>query len=629
MCGINGILYLKNKPSDEFIKLKIGTMNDLIKHRGPDSEGVYIKRNMALGFRRLSIIDLSTNANQPMLSSDESVVMVFNGEIYNYIELFEELRCKGYRFKSKSDTEVLINSYLEWGVDCVNKFNGMWAFAIYDYNKDILFASRDRLGVKPFYYNLESDYLIFSSETKSIIGVENKRMANHTKAFEYLAYGYNKSSDGETFYANIRELGPGTSLIISDNQVKIKKYWELKPNMYEFNAQRDIYQVCKELIENAVQLRYRSDVPIALLLSGGLDSSVVASITESLIEKGSLNQNKIESYTVHFPNYEHDEFELTNNFAKTCKHVKLNVIVPDIYSLIKNLDNIIFDLDQPLVSFSHVIHYQMMQEIHQDGIKVAMNGQGADEAFYGYDKHIFGYFLLDRLCNHNYDFYKQLKAIHGKLGFDYKMIIGQVLKALFKKNRASYYRAKYIEKSIDCLKGEFVSANKFHFEYNYEFKLKGNNLANYTIEQISNTGLTSILHYEDISSMLNSVEMRSPFLDYRLMEFAFSIPDDLKFNDGITKKIIRETVGAKLPDSIVNNFKKTGFSSPFIQYMKTKEMNEFIMDNQYSRSFRENPIWNHEKIMERFRNPELYPDFPFWRFLNYQIWANLNKITGL
>jgi asparagine synthase (glutamine-hydrolysing) len=629
MCGINGIFYFKNITTEEAVYSKINLMNDSIIHRGPDSDGIYIKNNLALGFRRLSIIDLSHNADQPMQSSDGSIVIVFNGEIYNYIEIYNELILKGYKFNTKSDTEVIINSYKEWGNECVNKFNGMWAFAIYDYSKELFFASRDRLGVKPLYYSLNQNYFIFSSETKAIVTSENNTLVNRTKAYEYLAYGYNKTSDGKTFYEKINELLPGTSITIENNKIKFIKYWDLKPNRTSFKSNEDAYDQFTNIFENALQIRYRSDVPVALLLSGGLDSSVIAAKTEDLISRGLLPQSIMQAYTVHFPNYIHDELDITRAFSKQCKHINLNIYTPDINVISSNLEKLVFDFDQPLGSFSHIIHNAMMQEIQKDGIKVALNGQGADEAFYGYDKYIFGYFLWDRLLSGKSDFMNQLKSIHNKLGFSYSLIASQLFKVLLNKKTASFYRSKYTEKNLQCLSRNFITDTYDNYKHSYRFNLGGNNLQNYAIEQIIDTGLTSILHYEDVSSMRSSIEMRSPFMDYRLMELAFSIPEDLKFDHGITKKIIRETLGKDLPKNIVHNYKKIGFNNPFLEYMNNKEFKLLINDTLNSKSFNDKSIWENAKIRERFQNPEKYPDFPFWRFLNFEIWSKVNNVRGL
>lgn len=629
MCGINAIIFLKENLNQDDVGSKISVMNNSIIHRGPDSDGLYISNNVALGFRRLSIIDLSTAANQPMKNADGTLAIVFNGEIYNYIEIYEELKSKGHVFYTKSDTEVILNAYKEWGVECVHKFNGMWAFVIHDVRDNSVFISRDRLGVKPLYYHINENYVVLSSELKAIISAENLRSANKTRVYEYLAYGYNKTGDGETFIKEIMELLPGTNMIVKNNSIQIKTYWELKAKKNN-NASYDAAKLeLRKLFEDAVRIRYRSDVPLALLLSGGIDSTAIAAITEHLKAKGILDQTSIEAFTVHFAGFIDDELSLTKSFAESCPHIHLNVLEPELNKMVKELRKIIYDLDMPLTSFSHIIHNQMMEKIHENGIKVAINGQGSDEAFYGYDKHIFGYYLMDRLIERKGDFMKQLKQIHSHLGFSYSGIISQMFKVTLNKTKASFLRAKHVEGTIDCLDKKFVEENYKHFNYNYAFSLKGKNLSNYAIEQISHTGLNTILHYEDVSSMRHSIEMRSPFMDYRIIEFAFSIPDEYKFDMAVSKKILRDTFSDLLPENIVKNPKKIGFSSPFIEYMKREDVKQLINETINSESFNSKKIWNQNKIRGKFNNPEKYPDFPFWRFLNFEIWSNEYSISGL
>lgn len=629
MCGINGIVSLNQNYSVKGFEGKVRIMNSNIVHRGPDSMGMFSDDNVVLGFQRLSIIDLSSDANQPMSSIDDNITIVFNGEIYNYIEIQNELIKKGYSFRTKSDTEVIINAYKEWGNDCIQKFNGMWAFAIYDFKKQLLFLSRDRLGVKPLYYHLNPNYLIFSSETKSIKKVEELYSANRNKAYEYLAYGYNKTNDGETFIDGINELLPGTNLIVQFGKIRTEKYWSLSLNKYKFHDFNEASEFLFMLFEDAIGIRYRSDVPVGLLLSGGLDSSVIAKMTDNMINEGKINQTKINAYTAHFPQYEKDEYKYAESFANTLKNIELKAVEPNINEVLGNFESIIYGFDQPVFSFNTIVHYLLLKEVHTDGIKVAMNGQGADEAFYGYDRYLMGYFLWDRLLEGKSNFFTQLKSIHNNCGYTYLEIFKQLYKATLTKKTASYYRAKFGEKIIECLDKKFVDNGFNHFNNDYKFSVKGSNLVNYSIEHITNTGLNTILHYEDISSMLNSVEMRSPFLDYRVMEFAFSIPDDYKYNKGLTKRIIRESLGKTLPNNISKNYKKLGFETPFNKYMKEKAFNEFINDTFRSKNFDEKNIWCSKSIIKKFSNIDDNKEFPFWRILNFEIWSKVNSVTGL
>lgn len=632
MCGINGFITLNNPidfKNQEYIKSKINLMNDLIAHRGPDSEGIYIKDPICFGFRRLSIIDLTDDANQPMLSSDGSIVIVFNGEIYNYIEIRQELINKGYLFRTQSDTEVIINSYIEYGYGCVEKFNGMWAFAIYDFRKKILFCSRDRFGVKPFYYYSDKESLIFSSELKSLHQTCDLKKANLSKVYEYLAYGY-RINDGETYFENCFELLPGTNLIYENNQIRYQKYWELGFNNFDHDASLTFHEEYTQLFENAVRLRYRSDVPVGILLSGGFDSSSIAKVTDNLIEKGRLEQNEIQAFIASFPGFIDDETAIAREFIKTCKHIKLHEMVIDSKTIADDFENTIYGLDHPVSSFATIAHNNIMKKCHEQGIKVVLNGQGSDEAYAGYIRYISGIHLLDQLLSHNGNFLNEFHQLNSKNKYSRSFLLSQMFKSTLSHPNSSYLRARYLEKSIPCLDKEFVKTNYHHYKSDWKFSLKGDNFNRYLLNHITHKTLNNILQYEDISSMLQSIEIRSPFMDYRLMEFAFSIPNDLKFKNGITKVIQRETIGKMLPASITNNRKKIGFNTPFTEYISSDpSFKSYIYNTVNSRSFTSKEIWNGRKIARVFENPSKNPDFPFWRFINMEIWSKVYNIDNL
>jgi asparagine synthase (glutamine-hydrolysing) len=632
MCGINGFFSLNNsidfKIQDD-VKSNLKLMNDLIAHRGPDSDGLYLRNPICFGFRRLSIIDLTDDANQPMISSDGEIVIIFNGEIYNYIEIKQELIKKGYVFKTQSDTEVIINSYIEYGFNCIQKFNGMWAFAIYDFRKSILFCSRDRFGVKPFYYFLNNDSLFFSSELKSLHQVCNLRCANLSKTFEYLAYGY-RINDGETFFENCFELLPGTNLIYENNQIKFQKYWKLEINSYKHDNSLNFHEEYSQLFESAVRLRYRSDVPVGILLSGGFDSSSIAKVTDNLIEKGKLEQNEIHAFIASFPNFKDDETAIAREFIKTCKHVKLHEMLIDSESIVNNFEKTVYGFDHPVGSFATIAHNNLMKKCAERGIKVVLNGQGSDEAFAGYSRYISGVHLLDQLFSQDGRFLKELYHLNSQNKFPLLLLISQMFKSTLSLPYSSHLRAKYMEKSLSCLNKEFVMMNYDHYKSDWKFSLKGDNFNNYLLNQITHKTLNNILHYEDVSSMMQSIEIRSPFMDYRLMEFAFSIPNSLKFKKGITKIIQRETIGKLLPDTITKNRRKIGFNTPFTEYISSDPtFKSYIFSIINSTSFSSKNIWNADNVCKVFNNPTKYPDFPFWRFINLEIWSNVYNIYNL
>lgn len=632
MCGINGFIDLNNSinfNSPKNLLAKLTRMNNTITHRGPDAEGTYIKKPIGFGFRRLSILDLTSDANQPMHSEDGNIVLIFNGEIYNYVEIKKELQSKGYHFKTQSDTEVIINSYLEYGEECVEHFNGMWAFAIYDFRLNKLFCSRDRLGVKPFYYTFHNNCLYFSSELKVLHNICNLTDANHSKVYEYLAYGY-RVSDGETFLKDCSDLSAGTNMVYKDNKLVFNKYWKLKENLYQHNNKISLHEAYTQLFTDSVKLRYRSDVPVALLLSGGLDSTAIAKVTDNLIEKGELEQTDIHAYIASFPNFKDDETELAQEFIKTCRHIKLHKIFINTKDLVSEFEDTIYGLDHPVAAFTSISHHNIMKECKQRNIKVVLNGQGSDEAYAGYVRYISGVHLLDQLISRNGNFLRELYHLNTKNKYSIPFLISQMVKSTLNHSFSSYLRAKYMEKSICCFDKDFIKKNYSHHQSEYKFSLKGNNFNRYHINGIDPHGLNQILHYEDISSMQQSIEIRSPFMDYRLMEFAFSIPNKLKFKNGVTKVIQRETIGKMLPDSITKNREKIGFNTPFTDYISNDPtFRSYIFDILNSTSFKTKKIWNAKKIIKVFEHPHKYPQFPFWRFINMEIWSKVYGINNL
>lgn len=632
MCGINGYINLSNNTYSEHehvIKQKVEQMNLMVAHRGPDSSEVYQHQSICFGFQRLSIIDLSPDANQPMVSSDGNLVIVFNGEIYNYKEIKKTLRDKHYSFKTNSDTEVILNSYLEYGDDCVQHFNGMWAFAIYDFKHKRLFCSRDRLGVKPFYYVKNQDSLYFSSELKALHAACDLHEANLTKVFEYLAYGY-KTNDGETFLSGCSELLPGTNLIYEENTIRLVKYWTLQNNTYQHTNGVTYQEEYMHLFKDAIKLRYRSDVPVALLLSGGLDSSAIARVTDNLIESGEIEQGRVQAFIASFPGYKYDETIIAREFIRTCKHIQLNEMDINSNNIVDELEEIVYGFDHPVASFTSIAHHNIMRECHARGIKVVLNGQGSDEAYAGYDRYIAGVHLLDQLVTPKGKFFQELYPLYKNNGYSFPFLLGQMIKGLLNPRAASYIRAKYQENSLTCLNPELISSHVNKYKSAYKFSFNGGNLNQYLLSQINSQGLSQILHYEDVSSMQQSVEIRSPFLDYRLMEFAFSIPNELKISKGITKVIQRETVGKSLPDNIVLNREKIGFRTPFTDYLiNDGKMRAYIQALFHSKVCSERSIWDSKQLSLLFSNAHKYPQFPFWRYINMEIWANKYSISNL
>ncbi|GAB2628061.1 asparagine synthase (glutamine-hydrolyzing) [Belliella aquatica] len=632
MCGINGFIVLEDDLPDEKkldLRVDLREMNALIAHRGPDSDGFFIKDHVGLGFRRLSIIDLSIEADQPMVNNDLGLAIIFNGEIYNYLEIKEALLQKGYSFKTESDTEVILNAYKAYGAECVKHFNGMWAFVIYDFHSKKIFCSRDRFGVKPFYYCIQDDVLFFSSELKALHAVCNLKNANHAKVYEYLAYGY-RVNDGETFFENCFELLPGNNLIVLNGKIDIQRYWELRENQYQHNPNITLEQEYSALFEDAVKIRFRSDVPVGILLSGGLDSTAITKVTDRLIGSGALDQKVTQAYIASFPNFEDDETTIAKEFIKTCDHIQLKEMMIEKKELVVDFEKKLAELDHPLGSFASLAHNNIMNMCKKEGVKVVLNGQGSDEAYAGYIQYISGIFLISVLMNSPKAFLKEYRALRDVNGYSRGFLFSQMFKALINQSRASFLRAKYQEKSIEVLDRGFVKINKKHFKNSYSFSLKEDSFNKYLLHQINHQGINTILHYEDISSMNKSIEIRSPFMDYRLMEFAFSIPSAYKFSEGVTKVIQRNTIGKDLPKSITENRKKIGFKTPFLDYLKSDEgFRKMIFEILDRESFTRRKIWHAAEIRQRFEDVGKNKEFPYWRIINLEIWASAYGIQNL
>jgi len=627
MCGINGVFSLKQGIAGESLRFLITSMNATLCHRGPDSEGEYVADGIALGHRRLAILDLTDAGKQPMFNEARTLVLVFNGEIYNYLELVPELQALGHKFVSHSDSEVILHAYAAWGPDCVQRFNGMWAFAIWDVQRKRLFASRDRLGVKPFYYFKDHDKFIFSSEIKAIAAVQPLHQANLAKVHDYLRYGY-RTSDGSTFFSDVHELQPGHNLLVENGALTISRYWQLPQADTSYESDATLRDRFTALLEDAVRLRFRSDVPVALLQSGGLDSSAICRVVDDDIESGRLACKSVTAFTAVFPGFEHDEQARVRELISTCKHVQLVELSPTADDLLADLPKFVAGMGEPVQSTTSFVHWQIMQAVHARGIKVIINGQGADEALAGYAPYIVGYRLLDTLLSNPLNIWSEARAMQSRLAYPATKLIAQTAKAMLGRRAASKWRAARVEGTTQVLSAAFCQQHDAHLP-DSRMTLRPRNLDRHLRGQVEHYGFNQILHYEDHSAMMSSIEMRSPFVDYRLMEFACSLPDRSKFDHGITKRIQREAFANRLPKSIVDNHHKIGFATPFQSWLASPALNGYFQEMVGSSSFQSRSIWRGAEIKKRFAQASKYPNFPFWRFINLELWARAYGINNL
>ena len=581
MCGISGFFHFSNDQSADLDVLK--RMTDCILHRGPDGEGYYVEKNVALGHRRLSIIDLSTG-DQPMYSDDKNIVIVFNGEIYNYIELKKELQVLGHVFKTDSDTEVIIRSYQEWGYDCQKKFNGMWAFALFDKNKNELFLSRDRIGEKPLHYAVHKNSFVFGSEIKSILkfGVPEEINMEVTELFLFLTY----IPAPHTYYKNIYKLKPVQFLIVKDGQVKELKYWDLpKINESRMNKnKKEVYTTFEALLTDSVRLRMRSDVPFGAFLSGGLDSSSVVAIMSK------QSKFPIETFTIGFKEKAFDESALATAVSihfKTNHH--LFNLEPDSFE--ESLKKVIYHFDEPFGDSSAIPTGYVSKEAAKH-VKMVLTGDGGDEVLSGYNSYLGikitdTYNRLPKFLRRGVP--KALNSVSKYVSNDVRYKLNRMVNVssmaeldfndrfIHKMAYTDYGYIKALvgnEKVIpieDFISDFFASVDvKDDFYKMMYFDFKQNLPGDYLVKV-------------DRMSMAYSLETRVPFLDHRLIEYMVQVDKSVKLEGWKTKSVLRNTIGKSLPDSLLTAPKK-GFGVPLREWFKADSF-EPILESLKSLGF--------------------------------------------
>ena len=543
MCGIAGIWRKKGSVTAS----EIGLMSKLISHRGPDDVGHVLVDSdcrlplfhftemqesltgydLALANRRLSIIDLSPGGHQPM--TYQGCTLVYNGEIYNYHELRAELSLLGHIFSSSSDTEVLLHTYLEWGTDCLSRLNGMFAFAIWDDRKQTLFCARDRLGVKPFYYFLSNEEFIFASEIKSILAVlKYKPEVNEKIAFDFLVWGL-LDHTSETFFDGILRLSPGSYVLAYQGSTQFKRYWDLPESEQKSKSPEENAEEFRHLFNEAVQLQMRSDVTIGCCLSGGMDSTAL------VCTAAPLSSHPIKTFTARYLEKSIDEWPYVLAVASKVEIETFSVLVQpaDFWAA---LPDVVRSQEEPFGGPSIYAQWKLMQTIRSNGVKVVLDGQGADELLCGYAKY----------------FYYSLWEMWTRR--DLRRIIGALLLALENGgvHLLDFQNAlRYLPKSLQRIIGRSSQAG-FDQEYLCQSTspTRGMVMLQQTLD-IQTYSLPVLLRYEDKNSMAHSVESRVPFLDHRLVEFALRLPMEHKIRGAQAKQVMRNALADIMPSQIM------------------------------------------------------------------------------
>jgi asparagine synthase (glutamine-hydrolysing) len=570
MCGIAGIV---SKNSALVSRQRMEKATTVLAHRGPESEGYFVnpQQTVAFGHRRLCILDLSSRAAQPMCYLNRYHI-IHNGELYNHVELREEIKNKGYRFHSASDTEVIVAAFVAFGKNCLQRFDGAFAFAIWDETEQELFAARDRFGEKPFFFFYDGSQLAFASEMKALWSMGIEKEVNKAMLYNFLSIDYtgNPANPGETFFENIQKLPAASflSYLVLKQELAIEKYWQVHPEVNTNISEADAIEQFKDLFVQSIHKRLRSDVAIGTSLSGGLDSSAVVAFCDKQISKNYSHK----CFTASFPGFEKDELLYAQQVAKQfgLEHHIVEIQENDLVAIMQKL---MAHQEEPIASASALAQYKVFELAKQSGVSVLLDGQGADEVLAGYRKYYKWYWLelyRQKRLNKS-DEVKAAQALGVKESFGWQNKIA----ALFPDLATSLVQTRKAKQSFrhPDLNRDFAFAHKRELYYSTpaHFDL---NSALYFNTFVN--GLEELLRLADRNSMAHSVEVRLPFLSHHLVEFLFTLPPHFKIHQGWTKWMLRKSVDDVLPKEITWRKDKVGFEPPQKKWMANAEVQREI-----------------------------------------------------
>lgn len=606
MCGICGKLSLNR--NQKIQKSDLQKMVDPIVHRGPDDEGFYMDQNLGFAFRRLSIIDLHTG-HQPLSNEDGTIWIIFNGEIYNFKELRNDLISKGHQFSTSTDTETIVHLYEELGEDCVKKLRGMFAFAIWDTTKKTLFCARDRFGIKPFFYYLDDKELLFGSEIKNILSQIPVPDLNLSVLDHYMAFGYTPTE--KTIYEGIMKLPPGHSLTFREGgALQIKRYWDISFEPDYSVSENEWEERIVAKLKESVRLRLISDVPLGAFLSGGIDSSSVVALMSEIMDQ------PVKTFSIGFAEEEFNELPQARLVAEkyqTDHHE--HIVEPESIDILPLLVN---SYDEPFADSSAIPTY-FVSKFAREHVTVALSGDGGDELFAGYDHYKK---LLSVQQFHRYTgglFVSPFKLLHGIIplsvkgsGISYYMSrpkesFGAYFGKWQETERAQAYRPEFWQQ-LNGDKGESYKKRILRQSPSDDFisKMQEIDMRTWLVDDI----LTKV----DRASMINSLEVRVPILDHEFAELTFRIPSHLKLNRGNGKYIFKNAMRPYLPDQIISQ-KKKGFGVPLKKWFK-KDLKDYLLQHLHSKNSPLNEYFNPGFIEKLVKDHETG-----MRDLNHKIWT--------
>ncbi|MDD5594875.1 MAG: asparagine synthase (glutamine-hydrolyzing) [Candidatus Omnitrophica bacterium] len=626
MCGILGILDNKRNINQPLLK----RMADRLKHRGPDDEGYYLNpdHSLGLGFRRLSIIDLSTG-HQPISNEDRTIWVVLNGEIYNFIELRKELIQKGHKFYTKSDTEVLVHLYEEKGADCIGDLRGMFAFSIWDEKRKRLFLARDRVGKKPLVYCEKNGSFVFASEIKALLEHPDISAGIDFKSLDhYLTYGY--SFPGDSIFGGIKKLLPAHYLIFDGQGIQIKRYWNYTYENKLKLKEGEYKELLLDTLSEAVKIRLISDVPLGVLLSGGVDSSCVVALMSK------FSNRKIKTFSVGFEDEDYSELKYAKQIAEKfgTEHSEF-IVKPDMADILPKL---VWHYNEPFGDSSCMPTYYVAK-IARQNVTVVLNGDGGDESFAGYERYTAVKFA-DFLKNFPNCLLETAYAGAGGIS----RLLGKKETSTFSKIvtyfgiLAKYERRYIYPRLISYFSPEekevlYTPEFKKRFNFGYAFDFLAKIMEQFKsvdiVDRAMGTDIASYLPEDllvkmDIATMANSLEGRSPFLDHKVIEMAARIPAGLKLKGITTKYILKKSLEGILPKEILSR-KKMGFGMPVGRWFK-KDMKGFIESILLSEDFFKSGIFNKNfvsTLLDDHNSGRKNNTHKIWCLLNFELWRQM------
>ena len=603
MCGIAGILGLTGQGATANDRALVVRMVERLRHRGPDSQGIHVEGEWVVGACRLRILGLESASDQPLRSPDSECTIVFNGEIYNYVELREELRRKGHVFVSSGDTEVVVHAYEEWGPECLSRFNGMFALAILDVPRERVFLARDRFGVKPLHFTIVEGRLVFASEIGAILetGLVDPTLDRHT-VLDYLTFGITNHSEG-TFFASVRQLPAGHFGVVQNGQVTTAPWYKLEAAEESTHADEEGASTARflALLESSVRLRMRSDVPVGVLLSGGLDSSAILAVSAK-----TLSQRNIKAFSVSFPGSPLDETRFAKIVATACS-VEHEVELAETLKT-DDLLECVRHQGEPVTSPSVLAQWLVMKAAHRHGMRVLLSGQGSDEYLAGYE--YFDAFAILSAAAHGHLGTALRHLLNERTAPRLPIILSEIAYLLFPPEvrswalQRTWLRARHAIDPGCPYHARVTAIQSLRAALQFHLEMR----------------ISELLRYEDRNSMAFSIETRHPFLDYRLVENALQLPESFIVSAGFRKRILRCSVADIVPREILDRRDKIGFQTPR-EWLESREVVRLYRDLLSAAPVELRNILDLQKAdSECTRKPSRRRMNDFWRILNLLLW---------